>query len=171
MRAMPRYLLSLGSNVGNREANLAEAIERLESLDLKIETVSSLYETEPVGEAAGPDWFLNAAAAGETDRSAADLLGAFKTVERLMGRGATVPGGPRNIDIDLLYFGDWIVQAEDCEVPHPRLHERRFVLEPLAEIAAGARDPRDGRSVAELLAAVPDTGKVVRKDGFRLTRS
>src|SRR5436309_1794150 len=138
---MPAFSLSLGSNVGDRETNLSAAIDRLRTTGVSVERLSSLYETEPVGEAAGPRWFLNIAAWGETTLRPEELLARCQAVEREMGRARTLPGGPRTIDIDLLLLGDQVVSAPGCEVPHPRMHLRRFVLEPLAEIAGGERHP------------------------------
>jgi 2-amino-4-hydroxy-6-hydroxymethyldihydropteridine diphosphokinase len=159
---MPAFWLSLGSNVGDRVANLSSAIDLLRAAGLSPERISSLYQTEPVGEAAGPGWFLNIAAGGETLLAPEDLLELCQSVERGMGRRRDVPGGPRTIDVDLLMLGNRIVSVPGCEVPHPRMHLRRFVLEPLAEIAGGARHPVLGLTVEELLERLDDPGRVVR---------
>ena len=159
---MPSFQLSLGASVGDRHASLAEAIRRLEQAGLTLTRVSSLYETEPVGEVAGPGWYLNLAASGETTLGPREVLDTCLAVERAMGRGRAVAGGPRSIDIDLLMLGDAIVRERDCEVPHPRMHLRRFVLEPLAEIAPDARHPLLGLSVRELLARLEDGARVAR---------
>ena len=160
---MPEFHLSLGSNIGDRESHLDGAIARLVASGLHLARVSSVYETEPVGAAAGPGWFLNMAVSGRTDLPASDLLAICRRVEGEGGRERTVAGGPRTIDIDLLLYGEWIVSAEECEVPHPRLHERRFVLEPLAEIAAGVRHPGLDMTIGELLAGIEDTARIIRR--------
>ena len=163
---MPEFHLSLGSNVGDRESHLDAAIARLVGSGLDLSRVSSVYETEPVGEAAGPNWFLNLAVSGRTDLPASDLLAICRRVETDMWRERGIAGGPRTIDIDLLLYGEWTVSAEECEVPHPRLHERRFVLEPLAEIAGWSRHPGFDRTIGELLAGLEDTARVIRRGDF-----
>ena len=102
---MSRFFLSLGSNVGDREAHLARALALLQAEGLRIDRVSSLYETEPVGAAAGPGWFLNLAAAGESGLPPEEILARCARVEEEMGRKRLVPGGPREIDVDLLLVG------------------------------------------------------------------
>jgi len=155
-----RFFLSLGSNVGDRAAAIAEALSRLRAAGLAIDRVSSLSETQPVGEAAGPGWFLNAAVSGETALGPEPILEICLSVERAMGRERTVAGGPRVIDVDLLMLGDVRVSLPGCEVPHPRMHERRFVLEPLREIEPAAVHPVLGLTVAELLERVDDPHRV-----------
>ena len=155
----PAYL-SLGSNVGDREANLREAIARLEESG-RVVDVSSFYETEPV-EFTAQDWFLNCAVVLETGKAPAQLLKSLLTVERAMGRHRVQPKGPRNIDIDILLFGDLVVNTNDLTIPHPAMHERRFVLEPLAEIAPEVRHPVLKKTVREVLEALPP-GQIVRK--------
>lgn len=155
-----RFHLSLGSNVGDRERAIAEALARLRSAGLAVDKVSSLWETQPVGEAAGPDWFLNAAASGETGLGPEAILDVCLSVERAMGRERAVPGGPRVIDVDLLMLGDVRVSRPGLEIPHPRMHERRFVLEPLREIEPRAVHPVLGLTVAQLLERVEDPHRV-----------
>lgn len=152
--------LSLGSNVGDREANLEAAVARLGQVGTVI-TVSSLYETEPV-EFTAQAWFLNCVVLLETEMMPVQLLAALLEIERMMGRRRTRSKGPRNIDIDILLFGDAVVKEEGLTVPHPALHERRFVLEPLAEIAAEMRHPVLKKTVRELRDALP-AGQIVRK--------
>jgi 2-amino-4-hydroxy-6-hydroxymethyldihydropteridine diphosphokinase len=161
---MPLVYLSLGSNVGQREVQLRQAIARLAKYGRVIST-SSLYETEPVEmpvEVQDQPWFLNCAVSLETTRSAAELMKAALEIERDMGRVRSQKKGPRTIDIDILLFGDMVVDSADLTIPHPAMHERRFVLEPLAEIAADARHPVLKKSVLELLEELP-AGQIVRK--------
>ena len=152
--------LSLGSNVGRRESHLREAISRLEAAG-HVASVSSLYETEPV-EVTDQPWFLNGALRLETSESPEQLLEAALQIEREMGRVRNQPKGPRPIDIDILLFGDTIFDSPKLTIPHPAMHLRRFVLEPLAEIAAAARHPGLEKTVRELLNAVPP-GQTVRR--------
>lgn len=152
--------LSLGSNVGNREANLRQAIRRLNELG-RVTEVSSFYETEPVEFTEQP-WFVNCAVALETALSASELMSGVLETEREMGRVRVHKKGPRIIDIDILLFGDAIVNTPDLMVPHPAMVDRRFVLEPLAEIAGQARHPVLKRTIAELLHDLP-AGQTVRK--------
>jgi 2-amino-4-hydroxy-6-hydroxymethyldihydropteridine diphosphokinase len=152
--------LSLGSNVGNREENLRGAIDRLE-LAGRVISVSSFYETEPV-EFTEQAWFINCVVSLETTKMPEDLLTILLRLEQGMGRRRTGKKGPRTIDIDLLLFGDMIVNSAALTIPHPAMHERRFVLEPLTEIAPEVRHPILKRTVRELRDALP-AGQVVRK--------
>ena len=156
------FHLSLGANLGAREASLAEAVRRISRTGLAIDRISSLHETEPVGSAAGPWWFLNLAVSGRTELAAQDIVRLGLEIEHAMGRAREVAGGPRTIDIDLLLLEEVIVREIGCEVPHPRMHERRFVLEPLAEIAPEALHPLLGMSVRELRERLRDTARVIR---------
>ena len=162
---MTRFYLSLGSNVGPREENLARALGLLRDSGVSIDEASSTYETSPVGEAAGPRWFLNLVAGGQSSLAPAEILARCAAVERRMGRERTVRGGPRTIDIDLLLAGDAVEDSERCTVPHPRMHERRFVLEPHAEIAPDARHPRLGLTITDLLDSLGDRTAVRRLTG------
>jgi len=149
-----RAYVGLGSNLGERESHIRLALEQIARLpETALGRVSSLYDTAPVGELDQPN-FLNAVAALETDLTARQLLWNLLLVERRLGRVRT-PGtryGPRTIDLDLLLFGDLVVDEPGLVVPHPRFRERRFVLEPLAEIAPALVDPVSGLTIAELLA-------------------
>ena len=150
---MKTVYLSLGSNIGDREANLAAAIERLTVPDLHVLRQSPVYETEPVGYA-DQRWFLNLAVEAETTLFPLQLLARIGRIERELGRVRTVPNGPRTIDIDILLYGSSIVTTEELEIPHPRYRDRRFTLAPLAELQPDLRDPVTGKSMSELLAAL-----------------
>jgi 2-amino-4-hydroxy-6-hydroxymethyldihydropteridine diphosphokinase len=150
--------IALGSNLvsawGDRAANLREAVRRVEPLG-QVRAVSSFYDTAPVGYTDQPN-FLNAAMLLETELEPVELMRALLMIERAMGRdrAIAVAKGPRVIDLDLLLMDDVVMATEELTLPHPAMAERRFVLEPLAEIAPNMVDPRSGRRVAEMLAAV-----------------
>jgi 2-amino-4-hydroxy-6-hydroxymethyldihydropteridine diphosphokinase len=152
--------LGLGSNVGDRERNLLRALDELQGRGLRSRRLSSLYETEPVG-LREQHWFLNQVAEFETELFPLQLLQRIRRVEKALGRRRTVVNGPRTIDIDILLYGNAVVKTADLTVPHPRYRERRFVLEPLAELNAAMRDPETGQTVATILDAV--RGQVVRR--------
>lgn len=160
MEARAAVFLGLGSNVGDREASLEQALRRLEARGFRITARSSLYLTEPVG---GPtqDWFVNQVVQGATALSPETLLGACLAVEAELGRVRDVRHGPRTIDIDLLLYGDDVVRTQHLTLPHPHLHERLFVLVPLVELDPGARHPLLGLTAAELLARCPDASRVL----------
>jgi 2-amino-4-hydroxy-6-hydroxymethyldihydropteridine diphosphokinase len=156
--------LSLGSNIGNRGANLRDAILRLQTRG-RLVSISSFYETEPV-EFTDQAWFLNCAVALETSDTAAQLMAAILHIEEEMGRQRIRRKGPRNIDIDILLFeettGGEILDSPELTLPHPAMHQRRFVLQPLAEIAPGMQHPVLKKTVQQLLDALP-AGQSVRK--------
>lgn len=150
--------LSLGSNLGDRRANLEAAIARLSDLGT-ITAVSSIYETEPVGFAAQPD-FLNCAVALETELMPRQFLHRVLAIEQALGRKRRVAKGPRTLDIDIVLFGNSVVETAELTIPHPAMHERRFVLEPLAEIAADVRHPVFKRSMRDLRDSLAPGGTV-----------
>jgi 2-amino-4-hydroxy-6-hydroxymethyldihydropteridine diphosphokinase len=152
--------LSLGSNVGDRAAQLQDAVARLGAAG-RVLAASSTYETEPVEFSEQP-WFLNCAVALETDKTPQQLMAAILKIEEEMGRRRVQKKGPRSIDIDILLFGDVIVESKELTIPHPAMHQRRFVLEPLAEMAAQVRHPVLKKTIRELRDALPE-GQTVRK--------
>jgi 2-amino-4-hydroxy-6-hydroxymethyldihydropteridine diphosphokinase len=149
-----RVYLSLGSNIGDRERNLREAIERLGGAGIAVLRVSPVYETEPV-DFAGQPWFLNLAVEAETALFPMQLLARTSRIERELGRVRSTPKGPRTLDIDILLYGDTVVHTPRLGIPHPRMAQRRFVLAPLADLDPRLRHPVTHQTIAELLAAAP----------------
>jgi 2-amino-4-hydroxy-6-hydroxymethyldihydropteridine diphosphokinase len=152
-----RAYIGLGANLGDREEMLREAVQRLATLG-EVIAVSSLYETEPVGFLDQPP-FLNAVAAVVSTQTAGEIVPALLAIERDLGRTRTFRNAPRTLDLDLLLLGDEIVELPGVTLPHPRMHERAFVLFPLAEIAPEEIHPVLRRTIGTLLASLPeDTG-------------
>jgi 3-oxoacyl-[acyl-carrier protein] reductase len=157
---MPTAFIALGSNVGDRRAFLAAAVRRLRAEPgVRVLEVSENYATAPVGCPPGAGEFLNAAAAVETDRSPEDLLALLLKVERQYGRVRAEPNSPRTLDLDLLLYGDRVIDTPDLVVPHPRMHERAFVLVPLADVAPDAVHPTLKKTVRDLAAALPEADR------------
>jgi 2-amino-4-hydroxy-6-hydroxymethyldihydropteridine diphosphokinase len=158
---MKRVFLSLGSNLGDREENLREALRRLgREARLRLLAVSSVYETEPMDLRTQP-WFLNLVAEADAEGYPIQLLGRIGRIEAEMGRKRAKSKGPRVIDIDILLFSSFIIDLPALVVPHPRMTERRFVLEPMVELAPDLRHPIARRSMRELLGEIK--GQSVKK--------
>ena len=153
---MAKAYVALGANMGDRAGTIRAALERLDALPgVSVEAVSSLAETDPVGPVLDQPMFLNGATRLETELQPRELLDALLAVEAELGRVRTgPPGGPRPIDLDLLLFDERLLDEPGLTVPHPRLHERRFVLEPLAELQPGLKVP--GKGTVEALLAKLD---------------
>ena len=159
---MKTVYLSLGSNLGDRKSNLLRALQLLVSSEITVSRVSAVYETEPRDVAAQP-WFLNIVAECATPLFPVQLLARLQKIEKELGRKRIMEKGPRTIDIDILLYGNFILNTPNLQIPHPRLAERRFVLDPLAELAPGLRHPVSRRSMRELAAAI--VGQKARKLG------
>jgi len=156
-----RAFIGIGSNLGDRKANYLEAIQRIQQIaGTRVVKQSSLYESEPLGDA--KTWFVNAVIEIETEASADELLKRLKAIEAAMGR-KRVRGkrwGSRIIDLDILFFDSEIINKRTLKVPHPELHNRRFVLAPLSELAPQLIHPKLTVTISELLAGLKDKKKV-----------
>lgn len=155
--------LSIGSNMDDPKASVAEAC----GLIVKEEGVTFIaqggyYETEPQGKLDQP-WFVNTAVSVKVDFSAEVMLDRMKRIEKKMGRVKSGKWGPRKIDIDIIFYDDLIIDTDDLKIPHPRVWERRFVLQPLADIDPGLIHPGVGKTVSELLGNMPEQGQNMRK--------
>jgi 2-amino-4-hydroxy-6-hydroxymethyldihydropteridine diphosphokinase len=158
---MKDIYLSLGSNIGERDQNIARAIESLPSHGVRLVKQSALYETEPV-ELRAQDWFLNCIANIETNLSPLELMEVLLKIERSMARERLIPKGPRIIDVDIVLYGAEIVTEPHLEVPHPRMADRRFVLAPFAEIAPEMIHPILQKTIRQLLHETSDHSEVRR---------
>jgi 2-amino-4-hydroxy-6-hydroxymethyldihydropteridine diphosphokinase len=153
--------IALGSNVGEREANLREAVRRLSQSAVKVTKLSSIYETEPV-DYLDQAWFLNLVLEGRTHLSASQLLASLRKIEADMGSSKPFAKGPRLIDLDILLYDNDTIDTPELQVPHPRMVLRNFVLAPLAEIAPSLQHPRWPADAAYLAAHSPDKSIVRR---------
>ncbi len=156
---MIELYLSLGTNMGDREANLAQAIEQIEAGRVSITRLSSVYETEPVGLRDQPT-FLNLVCVGETSLSPTELLDLLQAIEKRMGRVRTLRWGARPIDVDILLYGDLVLDSRHLTIPHSHMTERAFVLVPLVEIAPEAWHPGLEATARELLSRLEPVGGV-----------
>jgi 2-amino-4-hydroxy-6-hydroxymethyldihydropteridine diphosphokinase len=152
--------LGFGSNIGVRETNIRLALDQLQTDDIRLLRLSSLYETEPMGFHDQP-WFLNQVAEFVTELLPLQLLQRIQAVEQTLGRKREIVNGPRTIDIDILLFGDVVMKTAELTIPHPRYRERRFALEPLLELSRALQDPETGESLSTIMAAIP--GQAVRR--------
>lgn len=159
---MSTVYLGLGSNLGDRLANIKKALHMLESR-VDMQAVSSVYETEPWGLKSQP-WFLNVVCSAETDLVPHALLDFLKRIERQLGRQHTVRYGPRRIDIDILFYNDQVIDDPKLRIPHPRLAERAFVLIPLVEIAPDLDHPETGETLRAMLTELEGPAVVRRTD-------
>jgi len=153
--------IALGSNLGDRVANLREGLRRLAQKGLPPAVLSSVWETEPV-DSPGSPWFLNLVMRTATPRASLEILDLLLAIERELGRVRTTRNAPRILDLDLLLLGDERCAGPRLVLPHPRMWERRFVMEPLAEIAPGLRDPSTGRTAREICRDLRHTSRVRR---------
>jgi 2-amino-4-hydroxy-6-hydroxymethyldihydropteridine diphosphokinase len=153
--------IALGTNLGDLYGNLLAGLQGLHRCDLEPAALSSVWETEPV-EAESEGWFWNMAVLVRSERSPRDMLEALLTIERDHGRIRTTRNAPRMLDLDLLLMGDLVVDDGELSLPHPRMWRRRFVLEPLVEIAPQLRNPLTGRTVSQELGEITDDFKVRR---------
>ena len=158
---MKRVFLSLGSNLGNRCGYIHKALEALAAAGIEVRRVSAFYRTEPVEFRQQP-WFINCAAEVSTELLPLQLLKATQRVERDLGRQRTINKGPRTIDIDILLYENVVVRSAALNIPHPSMAERKFVLVPLCEIAAGLRHPVSRLTMEEMLNNTADSSQVVR---------
>jgi len=156
---MPVVYLGFGSNIGDREANITQAL-RLISEICTVKKKSHLYHTEPVGNTE-QDWFLNCVVEIETDIDPKHLLSIFKSIERTLGRIKTTKNGPRIIDIDILFYGNRIVKTKNLVIPHPLLQERLFVLQPMMDLNPSFVHPVLKKPIQELYKNHPDKEKVL----------
>jgi len=150
---MSTAYIGIGSNLGNKKENCKQALRLLEENGVRVKKQSKMYVTEPWGIKDQPK-FINMAIEVETDKRPDELLGILKNIEKHMGRIETIKWGPRVIDLDMLLYDDLIIETPLLEIPHPFMHEREFVLKPLAEIASDKKHPVIGKTIKEMLDAI-----------------
>jgi 2-amino-4-hydroxy-6-hydroxymethyldihydropteridine diphosphokinase len=158
---MPTVYLSLGSNIGDRQANIRAAIAALSPAGVRVKQISSIYETEPVDYLDQP-WFLNCVLEAETDLQPLALLEELRSIETHLGSQKEIAKGPRQLDLDILLYGAETIATSDLQVPHPRMLQRRFVLTPLAEIAPHLKHPSWPAPASTLLSHLTDPSQVRR---------
>jgi 2-amino-4-hydroxy-6-hydroxymethyldihydropteridine diphosphokinase len=158
---MPTIYLSLGSNTGDRDANLRTAIAELSPAGVRVQQISSFYETEPVDYLDQP-WFLNCVVEAKTELTPQELLEALRSIESQLGSQKQFAKGPRKIDLDILVYNDQTIASPDLQIPHPRMLQRRFVLTPLAEIAPHLKHSSWPAPAATLLDRLTDRSQVRR---------
>jgi 2-amino-4-hydroxy-6-hydroxymethyldihydropteridine diphosphokinase len=160
MVGLPRSFLGLGSNVGDPLRRIESALSELPEKGVSVVRASRLYRTEPVG---GPpqDWYANAVAEVGFEGEPEELLRVCQFIESLHGRKREGKNAPRTLDLDILLFGDRILDSSDLTIPHPRFRERRFVLVPMVEVAPDFEDPISGLTMRELLSRCPDRSAVL----------
>jgi 2-amino-4-hydroxy-6-hydroxymethyldihydropteridine diphosphokinase len=158
---MKSVYLSLGSNLGDRIANLRKALQMLSGAKVEVRRVSGFYRTEPV-DLGSQAWFVNCVAEAATDLMPLQLLRACQSLERALGRRPGISKGPRPVDIDILLYQSSVVRSAALEIPHPRMASRRFVLIPLREIAPHLRHPVSQRTIPQMLSALADASQVIR---------
>lgn len=164
---METAYIGIGSNMGDPRGNCLDAIDRIGRIeDCRIISVSDLYVTEPVGDRE-QEWYTNCVAAISTELPARDLLKRLLGIEADMGRVRTVKWGPRIIDLDILLYGQYLINDEDLKVPHPMMHMRRFVMAPMSDIANDLVHPVLGKAMIELLRELPENDQaVIRLEGI-----
>ena len=160
---MPSVFIGIGSNLGDRQKNCLRAVERMDRMaDFRITGYSDWYLTKPVG-VEGQEWYVNGVVSLTTDISPQDSLERLLKIEADMGRIRKERWGPRSIDLDILMFGQEIIQESNLKIPHPRMHLRRFVLEPMTQLAPNLVHPELGLSMKVLLENLPDENQVVTR--------
>ena len=155
---MAKVYLGLGSNLGNKFANIKEAVRQIKK-KIKIKKISPVYKTEPVGYK-NQDWFLNCVVEAETEKNPFQLLEFLKSIEKKLKRKKTIKNGPRTIDIDILFYSNKIIKTTNLQIPHPRMHKRLFVLEPFTKISQDFFHPKLKITIKKLKEKIEDKSRV-----------